>query len=88
MFQTNVEIVSQFKWSTFRLHMCADMCISVIVIVLTNAALGSRITRNARTIEAIDNIRTATTIVAWVGTAFIYICNIPTETKYIQLCTF
>ena len=58
----------------------SDMCITVLIIVLTNAALGPRITRSARTNEAIDNIRTATTILAWTGTAFVDICSIPIET--------
>ena len=52
----------------------------VHIIVLTNAALGSSVSRNARTNEAIDNISTATTILAWIGTAFVDICNISIET--------
>ena len=58
----------------------SDMYISVIAIVLTNAALGSSVSRNARTNEAIDNIPTTTTMFTWAGTAFVDIYNISIAT--------
>ena len=59
----------------------SDMYLNVLIIVLTNGALCSHITRFARTSEAIDNIRTATTIFTRIRTAFVDICNIPTVTR-------
>ncbi len=64
------------------------MYLNVLIIVLTNGALCSHITRCARTSEAIDNIRTATTIFTRIRTAFVDICNIPTVTSVYVLCYY
>ncbi len=73
---------SNIRINVYEFSYVRPTCILLfLIIVLTNGALCSHITRCARTSEAIDNIRTATTIFTRIRTAFVDICNIPTVTS-------
>ena len=73
---------SNIRINVYEFSYVRPTCILLfLIIVLTNGALCSHITRCARTSEAIDNIRTFPTIFTRIRTAFVYICNIPTATR-------